>query len=97
MKVVLRFQQRSDMSESRMETNPEYLYRQSEFKESLEDAISSLPEKQRMVFLMSRIDKCPNKEIAETLEISVKAVEKHITAALKSLRASLDELAGLRI
>lgn len=36
-----------------METNPEYL----------EEVNSSIPEKQRMVFLMSRIDKCPNKGV----------------------------------
>ncbi len=96
-KVVLKFQQRSGVTESRMESNPEYLYRHREFKEQLEAAISSLPEKQRVVFLMSRIDKCPNKEIADMLDISVKAVEKHITSALKALKTSMDELDQYRI
>ncbi len=85
------------MPESRMESNPEYLYRQTEFKLRLEETISSIPEKQRMIFLMSRIDKCPNKEIAEFFGISVKAVEKHITTALKTLKSRLDELETRRI
>lgn len=96
-KVVLKFQVREGGKEAKLETNPEYLYRESEFKESLEQAISSLPDRQREVFLLSRIDKMPNREIAEALGISVKAVEKNITSALKSLRQQLDELQNTRI
>ena len=32
------------------------------------------------------------RHIADTLEISVKTVEKHITSSLKAIRADLDEL-----
>ncbi len=96
-KVVMKFERRSDRSEDQLATNPEYLYREAEFKESLEGAIGNLPTRQREVFLMSRIDKIPNKEIAEALDISIKAVEKNITSALKNLRESLDELNHLKI
>lgn len=96
-KVILKFQHRSGISERQMEHNPEYLYRQSEFKVKLEEAVSSLSEKQRVVFLMSRIDKVKNKEIAEGLDISIKTVEKHIANALKSLKEKMDELEGLKI
>ena len=96
-KVVLKFQQRSGLSESQLEHNPEFLYRQEEFKTRLEEAVSDLPEKQRVVFLMSRIDKRKNREIAEELDLSIKTVEKHIATSLRSLKESLDELSDLKI
>ena len=96
-KVKLKFQQAQKSTETMIETNPEYLYRQEEFKESLEEAISGLSDQRRTVFLMSRIDKMPNKEIAATLNITVKTVEKHITASLKQLKGSLNELNHVRI
>lgn len=96
-KVVLKFQYRQGISEQQSETNPEYLYEHDEFKARLEAAVSALPDKQREVFLLSRIDKMKNKEIAETLDISIKTVEKHIAGALKTLRENLDELADKKI
>lgn len=96
-KVVLKFEKRESGTDMRMENNPEYLYRGEEFKQELETAVSNLPDKQRTVFLMSRIDKTPNKEIAEALDVSIKTVEKHMTSALKSLRESLDELNHYKI
>lgn len=52
-------------------------------------ALEQLPEKQRTVFLMSREDGMKYTEISECLCISVKAVEKNITAALRFLRTKL--------
>ena len=51
--------------------------------------IDSLPTKCQMVFSLSRFSGMTNQEIAEDMEISVKAVEKHITTALKTLRTRL--------
>lgn len=96
-KVVLKFEKHEAKSSVQMEYNPEYIYRGSEFKQELETAISNLSDKQRTIFLMSRIDKSSNKEIAETLEVSVKTVEKHITSALKNLRSNLDGIKGFKI
>lgn len=96
-KVVLKFEKREATTDARQETNPEFLYRGQEFKEELEAAVSSLSEKQRAVFLLSRIDKLTNKEIAEALEISVKTVEKHISTSLKFLKTNLDELNHYKI
>lgn len=48
--------------------------------------VHSLPEQCRRVFILSRTYEMKNKEIAEKLNISVKAVEKQITQALKILR-----------
>ncbi len=67
--------------------NPEYLLEEQEFKTRLEVAISQLPESQRVVFLMNRIDKMKYREIADVLNISVKAVEKRMHKALVKLRA----------
>ncbi|MEQ8471136.1 MAG: sigma-70 family RNA polymerase sigma factor [Marinoscillum sp.] len=96
-KVVLKFQHRQNLTESQMESNPEYVYREEEFKNRLEEIISELPEKQRTVFLLSRIDKMKNKEIAESLDLSIKTVEKHMTNSLKFLKDNLDEIANVKI
>ncbi|MCG8701717.1 MAG: sigma-70 family RNA polymerase sigma factor, partial [Bacteroidales bacterium] len=53
-----------------------------ELKASYEKALAKLPEKQRTVFLMSRMDELKYHEIAERLGISVKAVEKRMKNAL---------------
>jgi RNA polymerase sigma-70 factor (ECF subfamily) len=68
---------------------PEFLMEESEFQSRLELAIGNLSEKQRQVFLMSRIEKMKYSEIAEVLEISVKAVEKRMHFALLSLKEIL--------
>jgi len=52
-------------------------------------AIQNLNETQRVAFLMHRIDKKKYAEIAEELNISVKAVEKRIHLALLQLRKKL--------
>lgn len=71
--------------------NPHYLLENTEFKTMLEKALAELPEKQRTVFLMSRMDDLTYSEIAERLEISVKAVEKRMHEALGFLRNALGQ------
>ena len=91
-KVKLKFQHRMSTTEKQIEHNPEFIYREEEFKERLEQAVTELPEKQRAVFLLSRIDKMKNQEIADALDLSIKTVETHITSSLRSLKKKLDEL-----
>lgn len=62
----------------------------SEMKERYEAALAKLPATQREVFLMSRNEQLKYSEIAERLELSVKAVEKRMTGALAYLRKVLD-------
>ncbi len=83
-KVVLKFEKRAHTQRS--DITPQFLMEEEEFRQRLERAIENLPENQRIVFLMNRIDKKTYKEIAETLEISVKAVEKRMHKALAVLR-----------
>ncbi|MDA9554984.1 sigma-70 family RNA polymerase sigma factor [Pelobium sp.] len=69
-----------------VETN-EYDYKQ--LKKKYENALAKLPEKQRTVFLMSRMDELKYTEIAERLDISIKTVEKRMSNALFYLRKVL--------
>jgi len=66
--------------------SPEFLLIEKEYLEKIEKAIANLSEKQREVFLLSRIEKKKYKEIAAMLNISVKAVEKRMHNALLKMR-----------
>lgn len=59
--------------------------------------LASLPEQTRRVFEMSRYDNRPVREIAQELGISPKAVEYHITKALKVFRLALKDYLPLAI
>lgn len=72
------------------EEDPQFVLREKEYMEQLENAIAGLTEAQREVFLLNRIDGKKYREIAEMLSISEKAVEKRMMGALKKLRAQLD-------
>ena len=55
----------------------------------LKKSIAELPEKQREVFLLSRIEKKKYSEISEMLDISVKAGEKRMSQALITMREQI--------
>lgn len=88
--VVLNFksQKKTDITNE----NPEYLMEEKQFGEKLKTAISNLTEAQRTAFLMNRIDGKKYSEIAEILNISVKAVEKRIHGALMNLRKNIENI-----
>lgn len=67
--------------------SPQYMMEKDEFADKLNRALENLSESQRVVFMMNRIDDLTYKEIADRLEISVKAVEKRMHGALESLRS----------
>ncbi|MCB0652574.1 MAG: RNA polymerase sigma-70 factor [Saprospiraceae bacterium] len=69
----------------------------SEMQERIDLAIDELPEKCRMVFVLSRFEEKSYKEIAEDLDISVKTVENQISKALKILRTALDSFMVLAL
>ncbi len=71
--------------------NAEHILEGDELKKLIEKALVELSEKQRIVFLLSRIEKMTYQEIAELLEISVKAVEKRMHKALVKLREVVEK------
>lgn len=70
---------------------PEEQVEYEELKAMYETALADLPEKQRTVFLMSRMEEMTYREIAERLELGVKAVEKRMSQALQSLKQAMNE------
>jgi len=70
--------------------SPEFALEQKEFKEKLERVIASIPDGNREVFLMNRIEGMKYQEIADRLGLSVKAVEKRMSKALKIIRENID-------
>lgn len=52
-------------------------------------AVERMPDQRRRIFRMSRYEGLSNREIAQKLQISVKTVESHMTAALNQLRQLL--------
>ncbi len=70
--------------------SPHFILELKEFDRTLQRAISEIPEKTRAIFLLSRIDRLTYAEIAESMKISIKAVEKHMTKALKILKEKVD-------
>lgn len=63
-----------------------------ELRRNLSEAINELPDKCKMVFKLSYLHDMKNKEIAETLGISLRTVEAHMYKALKLLRDRLGYL-----
>jgi RNA polymerase sigma-70 factor (ECF subfamily) len=89
-KVVLKYAKTQPQQTEDLQS-PEYKMEEKEFKVKLEKAIQDLSEKQRTAFLLHRIDNRSYKEIAEILNISVKAVEKRMQKALEGMRKQIDE------
>lgn len=69
---------------------PEFLLEEKQFHDKLESALNQLPDNQRTTFLLNRIDKIKYAEIAKMEGVSVKAIEKRMHLALKSLREQID-------
>jgi RNA polymerase sigma-70 factor, ECF subfamily len=68
-----------------------------EDKESLEELlviIQSLPEKQKTAIILTKIEDRPQKEVAEIMEINIKAVESLINRAKQSIEKKLKEREG---
>ncbi|WP_051554799.1 RNA polymerase sigma factor [Maribacter antarcticus] len=80
----------ADKSLKNTNENPEFIMEEKQFQEKLDAALESLPENQRVTFLMNRIDGLKYTEIAELEGVSIKAIEKRMHLALKSLRKKID-------
>ena len=70
---------------------------EQELESKLNEVLDNLPERCKQIFMMSRFDNKKNREIAEELGISVKAVEKQISKALASIRIEMKDYLPLLI
>lgn len=62
-----------------------------EIQEIVDRTLETLPEQTRRIFVMSRYENKPHKEIAELLAMTTKGVEFHISKATKALRIALKD------
>ena len=65
---------------------------QKENAKYLFQAIKSLPENQKTAFILVHIEELPQKEIAEIMNLSLKAVESLLQRAKENLRKKLDPI-----
>jgi len=62
-----------------------------EMHQIIEQTLQQLPPRCREIFQLSRFEELKNREIAQRLNISEKAVEAQITKALKAMKKNLHE------
>lgn len=74
------------LDETLSDSDPEEDLRSGEIAFDLAEAIEALPERRKLIYLLSRQHGLTYAEISQTLGISVKTVETQIGRALKSLR-----------
>jgi RNA polymerase sigma-70 factor (ECF subfamily) len=66
-------------------------YELKELEKKIYEKIQELPQQCRKVFLMSREEQLPYKEIAKQLDISINTVDQHIQKALRIIRTSVSK------
>lgn len=89
--ALLRLREAERYSEEQLEHQVSLLS-EPEYKRRLEKAIGGLTPRARQAFLLSRQSGLSNRQIAEEMNISVKAVERNMTRALTTLREELKDL-----
>lgn len=82
---------RQSIEDKSSDSRPDKSIEQTELRQIIDQAISSLPEKQRLAVILRRYEQMPYEEIAETLGISVPAVKSQLFRARTALRESLGE------
>ncbi|SDK43801.1 RNA polymerase sigma-70 factor, ECF subfamily [Catalinimonas alkaloidigena] len=79
----------SQLEDLLQQPSPEQMMQYDELYGRIRQTVEALSPQSRKVFLMSRFEGKPNKEIAEELSLSIKTVEAHMTKALHALRKAL--------
>jgi RNA polymerase sigma-70 factor (family 1) len=61
----------------------------NELTKKLDEIIKALPQRQKEVYLLHRVEGLKYNEIAERLNITVKTIENHMSRSLKTIREKL--------
>ena len=69
-----------------MEVTPETLMVRQDLRKAVGTAIDAMPLKTGLIFRLHKVDGMSYKEIASTLELSVKTIENHMGKALRFVR-----------
>lgn len=72
-----------------LEAFDEQIFSKTDIESLIQNAIQSLPEKCRQIFIMNKIDGKKQKDIAQELQISVNTVESQMAIAYQKLKKSL--------
>ncbi len=72
-----------------LEAIDDKVFSEQNIEEIIQDAINSLPEKCREIFILNKIQGKKQKEIAKLLDISINTVEAQMAIAYKKLRELL--------
>lgn len=86
-KRIIPLQESVEIPQDRMQPSASDLLENEELEKLLEKAIESLPLRCRTIFNMKRFAEMSNKEIAVSLNISIKTVEAQMTIAIRRLIA----------
>ncbi len=65
-----------------------------EVQQLIDDALATMPDKTRRIFIMSRYENKTYSEIAAICSLSVKSVEVHISKGLKIMKVKLKDYMG---
>lgn len=91
--VKLKYRENESLkTDSISSESPEHILLGKEYMDKLTHVISSLPDRQREVFLLNRVEKKTYKEIAEISGVSVKAIEKLMHKALIKMRKDIGDI-----
>ncbi len=80
-----------EFSVSSRKEEPDRVFEDKESRSILREAIDTLPEKQRVAFILHKYENLTSKDISDILSISVNAVEARIHRAKNSLQKRLIE------
>jgi RNA polymerase sigma factor (sigma-70 family) len=94
-KVVLRYEK--EKPKNYTNESPEFLMEEAEFMKKYQNALSLLPEEQRITFLLSKADKKSHAEIAEMLEVTKRVVDSRVYNASKKLKETLEEFNNFHV
>ena len=94
-RVVEAWKQQAGIEDADPSYAPEENYRQRELAQALDAAIDQLPERRRLIFILTRRHGLTYAEVAAMLDISIHTVETQMSRAFKTLRMLLAHCTSL--